>query len=441
MQDKTQQLLSSQAAKEKLAHHVEQLEKELTSLRLEGRKLQQASSHLPRAEVPQVIQDQLNHLDDLQHRYDALERKLAALEHTASKQETGSHAEGGALGGISQTHGGGPSRAYRASDYVCEATQYDFEALLLEKDVKLFDLALERDQALAQAARFKQRLESLFQGDNFAADARCQSTESDGTMKPAAASGNKTGFGAFLVASGKKRQGAGRKHPTLREQELLDTIELLKNALERTKKGLESGVSNSKYMQAVDKIKQLKSRISSLESQLCDAAKAKAELGKVLQQQGQLHALNTALKGQLRAAKQKQENAAGARENMVNAQVAQLERALQERDAQLQQVKESMQEYGEEIRVLLEEGLHPAALVHELLNLRPRLHALDQQNSELQTELAALDTQFYAELQQLKAEHELLRSQSHAYEDTIRELCCKHGEQLPPALMANSSVG
>lgn len=56
MQDKTQQLLSSQAAKEKLAHHVEQLEKELTSLRLEGRKLQQASSHLPRAEVPQVIQ-------------------------------------------------------------------------------------------------------------------------------------------------------------------------------------------------------------------------------------------------------------------------------------------------------------------------------------------------------------------------------------------------
>lgn len=188
-------------------------------------------------------------MDDLQHRYDALERKLAALEHTASKQETGSHAEGGALGGISQTHGGGPSRAYRASDYVCEATQYDFEALLLEKDVKLFDLALERDQALAQAARFKQRLESLFQGDNFAADARCQSTESDGTMKPAAASGNKTGFGAFLVASGKKRQGAGRKHPTLREQELLDTIELLKNALERTKKGLESGVSNSKYMQ------------------------------------------------------------------------------------------------------------------------------------------------------------------------------------------------
>ncbi len=44
-------------------------------------------------------------------------------------------------------------------------------------------------------------------------------------------------------------------------QELLDTIVLLKSALERTKKGLESGVSNSKYMEAVDKAKQLKAQV------------------------------------------------------------------------------------------------------------------------------------------------------------------------------------
>ncbi len=36
---------------------------------------------------------------------------------------------------------------------------------------------------------------------------------------------------------------------------------LLKSALERTKKGLESGVSNSKYMAAVDKAKHLKAQV------------------------------------------------------------------------------------------------------------------------------------------------------------------------------------
>ena len=44
-------------------------------------------------------------------------------------------------------------------------------------------------------------------------------------------------------------------------QELLDTIALLKNALERTKKGLESGVSNSKYMALAGKVKQLKAQV------------------------------------------------------------------------------------------------------------------------------------------------------------------------------------
>lgn len=34
------------------------------------------------------------------------------------------------------------------------------------------------------------------------------------------------------------------------------------------------------------------------------------------------------------------------------------------------QVKGSLAQYGEEVRVLVEEGLHPAALVQDLLELR-----------------------------------------------------------------------
>ncbi len=45
--------------------------------------------------------------------------------------------------------------------------------------------------------------------------------------------------------------------------------------------------------------------------------------------------------------------------------------------------------------MLLEEGLHPAALVQELLALRPQLRELQEQNAGLREELAAFDAQFF----------------------------------------------
>lgn len=141
--------------------------------------------------------------------------------------------------------------------------------------------------------------------------------------------------------------------------------------------------------QAVDKAKQLKAQVGALEAQLADATKHKEELARLQQQLGQLHAANSALKDQARAARQRRADAVAAREGIMNAQVglacaigtevmkcaalcncskpkpvcpsgvdgmegreehpaslhahavvqvAQLERALQERDAQLEQV-------------------------------------------------------------------------------------------------------
>jgi hypothetical protein len=39
------------------------------------------------------------------------------------------------------------------------------------------------------------------------------------------------------------------------------------------------------------------------------------------------------------------------------------------------------------------------------------------------------------ELEQLKAEHELLHAQSQRYEGFIREVCSRHGEPLPPGML------
>ena len=110
------------------------------------------------------LQEQLGRLDDLQQRHDALERKLAALEHGAPRQSavgpasSGPTAEGSA--GISPAPAepaaaastaapeaavrSSGSRPYRASDYGGrgQEQQESLEAQLLERDVRLFDLTL-----------------------------------------------------------------------------------------------------------------------------------------------------------------------------------------------------------------------------------------------------------------------------------------------------------
>lgn len=97
---------------------------------------------------------------------------------------------------------------------------------------------------MAQVSRLQQRLEALFgqlSGGGPAGDGSVAGAE-------AAAGPRAGGGGKGAPMGGGGGGGQGRKQPTPREQELLDTVALLKSALERTKKGLESGVSNSKYM-------------------------------------------------------------------------------------------------------------------------------------------------------------------------------------------------
>ena len=211
-------------------------------------------------------------------------------------------------------------------------------------DLKILDLELERDQAAARAARLQQRLDLLL--NEFA----------DGFFEQGGS--NKTG-------GDKGRKGS--KLTTQREQELVDTIALLRAALDKSRKGLESGVSSAKYMQAVEKAKHAAARVKQLETLVEEVEEQKKRAANAQREAADLHVVISALRGQLRDSKRKTKEASAARDEIMNAQVAELERAVRERDAQIAVLRNPA---CEEARALLAEGLTPKMLVHELMLAR-----------------------------------------------------------------------
>ena len=65
---------------------------------------------------------------------------------------------------------------------------------------------------------------------------------------------------------------------------------------------------------------------------------------------------------------------------------------------------------------------------------RPRLRVLEDQNRALGAEVADFDSQVAQQLEQLGAEHELLRQRCRRWEGQVRTLCARHGEPLPGGL-------
>lgn len=254
----------------------------------------------------------LQKLDSLQQRYDALEREHAALQHrtpprTADAGEV-ARSRPGTAAAMACTSLGGAGGSLRSSRVYCSAAyggasadggdaaaappmpaRDALQAQLLEKDVQLFDAQLARDQATAEAARQRDRLHQLLQyliPHPVDADAAAVITEArelaglpPSDVVPAAtqAGGAWAGGGSKAAGRGGGVGGAacarrqGGRAAQVREQELLATIELLKGALERTKKGLESGVPSSRYMAAVERCRQLKARCAAAEAAAAEA--------------------------------------------------------------------------------------------------------------------------------------------------------------------------
>lgn len=309
LQDKTTALVSAQAGRlraEEQAQAVRtQLEQCQTALQRVQAQLRAAEQRAaPGAMVPvEQHQQVLCQLDELQQRYDALERQHAALQRQAQAGRAvspGSSAErepavcdspqvpgtsrmgtATAAAAVSRSisspvpcgaslraskaycpgaYGGVPAVGSSGSETVAQ-----LQAQLLSRDVRLMDAQLQREQAVAEAERQRQRLHGLLAclsphpHDAAAAEAIAEARQLAGLPGDDAAvavaeggggRGGAPGSAAAAAAGGAAGRPTGkgasagtarRRGPSGREQELLDTIALLKSALERTKKGLESG--------------------------------------------------------------------------------------------------------------------------------------------------------------------------------------------------------
>lgn len=354
LQEKTTALVSAQAGRARAEEQAQALQAQVQAARAAAAQAAAAARQAEQRSAPGTWvpvgehQQALRQLDDLQQRHDALERQNAALQHrvpsrTGEAGEADAQAGGGPCAAVSRSASAplAGSKAYCPGAYGgsggAAEPGADLQGQLLEKDVQLFDAQLACDQAAAEAERQRRRLHALLERlsphphDAAAAAAIAEACELAGlpalskiAVTPAAAPATGRAAGSGRVASSAAAAGgvSGRRAaPSGREQELLAIVELLKAALERTKKGLESGVSSSKYMAVVEKAKALKQRCQELEEQLVGAAAVREELARVQRELGALHGASAALKSQLKAAREQREEAAGARERMLAGQV------------------------------------------------------------------------------------------------------------------------
>lgn len=209
---------------------------------------------------------------------------------------------------------------------------------------------MEKDQAKAQLEQWKHRFNALFEQRL----AHPQLTPSSG-----------------FTSSGFKIQSG--KNASSREIDMVNTISVLKSALERASKGLEHGVSSTKYMAAVSKIKQLKGE---LEQSKCELQRCK----EVMEQQGidrvkigELERLVVSLGHQLKAAKRHVKEQLSAREELLIGQIVELERAISERDVALAALRSSSKFSAcesEDLQILAAYDLSPRQLVQFLLEAR-----------------------------------------------------------------------
>ena len=243
-------------------------------------------------------------------------------------------------------------------------------------DLMILDLQLQKDQAVAYASTLQARLEIL-----------CAE------------------FGQYHA---KVRQGSVERNrlSRSREGELLDTIKILRKALERARLGLQNGVSNSQYMRVVEKARAASCKIKLLEAQLQNHEQIKEKLAKAQSDVSLLQTTTASLRGKLWHYKHQVEQLSQTQKDIMNAQVIELERALRERDEELSNLRTDQ---CEELRILIEAGLTPRMLVAQLIAARSQLEEVSRREAALRARLKPFDSEFMEELQQLRTEHRQMR--------------------------------
>lgn len=386
LQEQRSIALAAEAAKVRLQEHFDRATEDLgkseatnRDLRSKLRKAQAAAAK--EGNIPATAaQSLLRELDEIQMRHDVLERKLAAVNHLNAATR---------LGGSCREHSSGspppppprstsPSspfvarhpRAWQSmhqtpstrcssqaqSDHLqsvhVSTEKVEDSSSRVKAELRSLDLILERDQARAQATRIQQRLDCILSAISEGVPLTNITVEGD--------------IGSVLKhASG--RGGARSSQPTRREQELLDTISLLRGALEKTRRGLEGGVSSSKYMHSVSKAKHATAQVHHLQEKLKGAEENEARLSEALREVADTKVVVSALRGHVRDLKRRAKETAETQKVIGQAKIKELERALHERDIQLAALRSAA---CDEVRSLLAEGITPKMLVQQLLEAR-----------------------------------------------------------------------
>ncbi|KAL4522687.1 hypothetical protein Ndes2437A_g07447 [Nannochloris sp. 'desiccata'] len=444
LQEKSKETETARKAQEMLQSQVNRLNNELAQSQANGRNL---LSKLEKQELKYnggpggkknvpgtVVQKIMEEMEALQQRYDALERHLAATQGGKHQQTsifncaTGADSTSPAADFYSSfsapvsldVKNGNKKSSYCPSLYTESSNTLQISSVVergsssagsVARDLKILDLELQRDQATARAERLQQRLQFMLEG--LGQTSNCEHNKSQAS--PYLAKQDRRQSSSNIIAT--KKKGSSLSGGSDREQQLLDTISLLKSALEKTRKGLENGVSSAKYMQAVERAKLAAERVKELEAAMNDAEMDHERVRIAQREAADAQVMISALRGQLRDAKRRGKENAAARDEIINAQIAELERALRERDAQLAALKHSA---CDEALALVAEGLTPKIVVNELVSARAELASALEREEVLKRELAPFDAVFFAELHQLKREHEELRMMCASYQNRTK---------------------
>ncbi|KAL3131701.1 hypothetical protein ABBQ38_007991 [Trebouxia sp. C0009 RCD-2024] len=272
----------------------------------------------PSAAVEQQVRELAKKINALEEQRDTLERRLAA--------QPGPAPTAGADESTPQGTAGLPLQDQLLLKASLALGSHPFLSLGFESE--LVEARLERSQAQAKAQRAQQGLNDLL------------------AEQPAAQAGPGKGSDS--------RQG------------LLETIQGLQRALERSRKECQAAVSSAKYMQLLEKKKELSQKVASLEEEARIAAGIKEEAHRLEQRCQQLQASNTALKKQLKALQQGHNQA-----KALTEQVEGLEAAVESKDAELMALRKTLEHKEGQLAQLKEaEGAVDGEAAEEIANLR-----------------------------------------------------------------------
>jgi hypothetical protein len=157
---------------------------------------------------------------------------------------------------------------------------------------------------------------------------------------------------------------------SMREQKLLNTISMLKAAFSKYRSGMQNGVSNCKYMKAIEKSKAAALRVAELEREIGELTEIKHRYSSAQQEVIQSQSLLSSLRSQMQQLKKQIRGKDDTTQEVWSGKVKELERALLEKDIRIASLEHPA---SEEARILLEQGITPKLLVQQLIRSRAEL--------------------------------------------------------------------